>query len=254
MAASDVLSARDALPFPSQEKYSQGKIQQPFVTSPAPVWQPEFDRFVQSPRVAKHTEVLRWWDENEHRYPHLPKVAQDYLAIPWSSLASERVFSWAGDLITKKRNRVARRTANTIMCLHCWLHMPEATKEDKCKYNWCKLEKTSHSREEDEESESALLVLYPSRDQAQRTKNWSFRWGQWFEGSLKAKSACFSVWDGSGGETSGTKKMCVGRVVCVATRPTLSTLPTLFTPGGHNRDASVSMPAAWGTWGTWRTS
>jgi hypothetical protein len=154
----ETLSTRDALIFASHEEYSQGDMQRPLLASPASVWQAEFDRYLKAPRVAKNTEVIRWWDENEHLYPHLAKVARDYLAIPGSSVPSERVFSRAGDLITKKRNRLATHTANIIMCLRYWLHMPEVTKEEKEEYNRRKLEEDSPSREGDDES--LLLAEY----------------------------------------------------------------------------------------------
>jgi hypothetical protein len=54
----------------------------------------------------------------------------------------------AGDLITKKRNRLATRTANVIMCLRYWLHMPEAPGEEKPEYNRRQLEEDSRTGSE----------------------------------------------------------------------------------------------------------
>jgi hypothetical protein len=47
---------------------------------------------------------------------------------------SERVFSKAGDLISKKRNRLAPGTADTIMCLRYWSGLPEITEEEKKRF------------------------------------------------------------------------------------------------------------------------
>jgi hypothetical protein len=55
--------------------------------------------------------------------------------IPGSSAPSERVFSQAGDLITKKRNRLAPETADSIMCFRYWLGMPEVTQEERTRFH-----------------------------------------------------------------------------------------------------------------------
>jgi hypothetical protein len=129
----DNLSPEDAMIFASQEEYSQAETQA-LAGSTAAVWEAELERYLKNPRVSKDTDVLLWWDDNEHRYPHLAKLARDYLAIPASSVPAERVFSRAGDLISKKRNRLSRETANMLMCLRYWLKLPEATAEEKGEY------------------------------------------------------------------------------------------------------------------------
>ena len=47
-------------------------------------------------------------------------MARDYLAIPATSVPIEQVFSQAGNLITKKRNRLGQQTIKEIMCLNSW--------------------------------------------------------------------------------------------------------------------------------------
>ncbi|KAA8894533.1 ribonuclease H-like domain-containing protein [Sphaerosporella brunnea] len=122
------LSPEDAMIFASHEEYSQAEHQ--FISSAAVVWEAELERYSKHPRVSKNTNVLLWWDDNEHRYPHLARLARDYLAIPASSVPAERVFSRAGDLISKTRNRLSRETANMLLCLRYWLKLPEALAED----------------------------------------------------------------------------------------------------------------------------
>jgi hypothetical protein len=77
------------------------------------------------------SDVLKWWDLHELEYPHLAKVARDYAGIPGSSVPSERVFSRAGDLITKKRNRLAPESADSIMSLRYWLGLLEITEDER---------------------------------------------------------------------------------------------------------------------------
>jgi hypothetical protein len=91
-------------------------------------------RYLAAPKAPFSADILKWWDFHELEYPHLAKVARDYAGIPGSSAPSERVFSRAGDLITKKRNRLAPETADSIMCLRYWLGMPEVTQEERTRF------------------------------------------------------------------------------------------------------------------------
>jgi hypothetical protein len=52
-------------------------------------------------------------------------MTADYCAIPATSAASERLFSVAGDIITKKRNRLSPDMAGTVMCLRSWMDQEE---------------------------------------------------------------------------------------------------------------------------------
>ena len=47
--------------------------------------------------------LLSWWKANELKYPILSKLAKRYL-FPATSVASERVFSSAGDLVSAQRS------------------------------------------------------------------------------------------------------------------------------------------------------
>jgi hypothetical protein len=52
-------------------------------------------------------------------------MARDHLAIPVSSVPSERVFSAGGDIITKKRNRISGESVRYLLCLRSWGIIPE---------------------------------------------------------------------------------------------------------------------------------
>ncbi len=46
---------------------------------------------------------LDWWRCNQAKYPSLAQLARCYLAVPGTSVPSERVFSTAGDVVTAQR-------------------------------------------------------------------------------------------------------------------------------------------------------
>ena len=57
--------------------------------------------------------ILEWWKQNQYLYPRLSVLAKKYLCIPASSVPSERGFSLAGQIVSKKRARM--HSANVDM-------------------------------------------------------------------------------------------------------------------------------------------
>lgn len=55
-------------------------------------------------QIAKTQNPLDWWKDNEFKYPLLAKSAKRFLAVQATSVASERVFSAAGSIVTAKRS------------------------------------------------------------------------------------------------------------------------------------------------------
>ncbi len=60
---------------------------------------------------------LAWWRSNEHKYPHIAKLAQHYLAVPGTSVPSERVFSTAGDIVTASRSHLLAENVDKLIFL-----------------------------------------------------------------------------------------------------------------------------------------
>ncbi|CAG8757227.1 8814_t:CDS:2, partial [Funneliformis caledonium] len=55
-------------------------------------------------------EYLRKPVAHEVTYPHLATMAQDFLAIPGTSVPVERVFSSGADLLAKKRYNLGKES------------------------------------------------------------------------------------------------------------------------------------------------
>ncbi len=66
------------------------------------------------------TDPIDWWNKNKDCFPNISKMAFDYITIPATSVPSEQVFSRAGDLITKKRNRLEKKTIKALMLADSW--------------------------------------------------------------------------------------------------------------------------------------
>lgn len=65
----------------------------------------EIESYLSSPYNTKEKSenTLSWWSANQKQFPNIAKLARKYLAIPATSVPSERIFSLAGTLVSKKR-------------------------------------------------------------------------------------------------------------------------------------------------------
>ena len=59
------------------------------------------------------TDSLAWWKDNSDKYSRLSVLARRYLAVP-----SERIFSAAGLIVTKLRNRLSSSCIDQIIFLN----------------------------------------------------------------------------------------------------------------------------------------
>ncbi|XP_069131828.1 E3 SUMO-protein ligase ZBED1-like [Argopecten irradians] len=64
----------------------------------------EVQSYFSEPTPPLDCNPLKWWCDNDYRYPMLSNIAKYYLIVPGTGVPSERVFSTAGDIVTSQRS------------------------------------------------------------------------------------------------------------------------------------------------------
>ncbi|KAM3373675.1 hypothetical protein P3S68_012389 [Capsicum galapagoense] len=67
-------------------------------------------------------DVIKYWKDNEKKYPNLSVMARDVLSIPITSVASESSFSIGGHVVTKYRSCIHHENVQTLVTIKNWLH------------------------------------------------------------------------------------------------------------------------------------
>ena len=75
----------------------------------------EVTRYSDEPSTQENP--LQWWKSNAFRFPHLTHVVKKYLAIPATSVPSERAFSSAGHIVNAKRACLLPTSVNMLVFL-----------------------------------------------------------------------------------------------------------------------------------------
>lgn len=68
--------------------------------------------------LGKTESPLKWWKANEARFPTLAMVAKSFLCVPVTSIPSERLFSAAGNIVTKTRASLSAEHVDMLTFLH----------------------------------------------------------------------------------------------------------------------------------------
>ena len=68
--------------------------------------------------IPRDDNPLTWWKDNAIRFPALAAVAKSYLSIPATSTPSERLFSVAGNIVSKKRASLTPKHVEMLTFLH----------------------------------------------------------------------------------------------------------------------------------------
>ena len=77
----------------------------------------DLERYV--PEAADKTaDPLSWWKARQLLYVMLAELGKNYLAIPARSVSAERIFSMAGNLVTKKKVQLSAENINLLIFLN----------------------------------------------------------------------------------------------------------------------------------------
>jgi len=73
--------------------------------------------YSREPPADINTNPLAWWKSNGARYPRLAVLALKYLGIPATSVPSERIFSKAGEIVSRRRASLKPSTVDMLVFL-----------------------------------------------------------------------------------------------------------------------------------------
>ena len=73
----------------------------------------------------KGFDILKWWKDNENRFPVLSRMARDLLAVPISTVASESAFSSGGRILDDFRSSLTPTMVERLICANDWIRGPE---------------------------------------------------------------------------------------------------------------------------------
>lgn len=90
------------------------------ISTSEPELETELDHYLEQP-IDEEAELLFWWQAHENEFSILSKMAQNYLTVQATSVASEQAFSIARNTITKTRNRLLPETARACLCVKSWM-------------------------------------------------------------------------------------------------------------------------------------
>ncbi|XP_026993344.2 zinc finger BED domain-containing protein 4-like [Tachysurus fulvidraco] len=78
----------------------------------------EMCRYSEEKLIPRDNDPLIWWQEHHQTFPGFRKLAVKYLGIVATYVPAERMFSKAGEVVSKKRNRLKGKTVNMLLFLN----------------------------------------------------------------------------------------------------------------------------------------
>lgn len=76
------------------------------------------DKYLEEKVEPRNCNPLLYWKSHKDTHPLLITVALQYLTCPASTVASERLFSAAGNILTESRNRLSPDKLDQLLFLH----------------------------------------------------------------------------------------------------------------------------------------
>jgi hypothetical protein len=77
----------------------------------------QLDYYMLEPNEPEDSNSFNWWSANRARFPDIATVARSYLAIPATSVASERIFSKCGLTVSDRRSSLSPQHTEQIVFL-----------------------------------------------------------------------------------------------------------------------------------------
>lgn len=78
----------------------------------------ELDRYLAVDYLKRDEDPLLWWEKNALFFPNLSKIVKQKFHIPATSVASERIFSKAGNIISERRTRLSTAHVEQLIFLN----------------------------------------------------------------------------------------------------------------------------------------
>ena len=77
----------------------------------------EIEKYLDDDAIDRTSCPFKWWRVNCLRFPAVAKIARALLGVPATFVASERLFSKASEILTKKRNSPKPAKAEKVTVL-----------------------------------------------------------------------------------------------------------------------------------------
>ena len=91
----------------------------------------EVELYVKEKPIPTDSDPFKWWSKNATSYPKLSKLARRLLCIPGTEVPSERVFSTAGNVVTKKRASLHHDSVDKLVFLNKYFKASGMLNDDK---------------------------------------------------------------------------------------------------------------------------
>ena len=78
----------------------------------------EVQNYIGEPNIGRLENPFEYWERQKQVYLNLYKLTVTFLCTPASSVPCERVFSKAGEMLSKKRNRLKPSTVEKLLFLN----------------------------------------------------------------------------------------------------------------------------------------
>ncbi|KAK7929626.1 hypothetical protein WMY93_006021 [Mugilogobius chulae] len=94
----------------------------------------EVSTYRSAPSIHVDANPFIWWKTNEAKFPHVAELARRHLCVPGTSVASERIFSTAGDIVDANRSRLGADNVDKLIFLqkNMKIHLDILRKRHAC--------------------------------------------------------------------------------------------------------------------------